>query len=116
MEQSGSVVDEVRYDAPPQVEFPEILVGKDQVRIARGIAGQGSVNVEHAGEFPSSCWSGDRSERVGVRGHPKILCGTFEQEVEVGGHDRRYAATVRELDQRAMDRRRAARAWLVGVV
>ena len=58
MEQSGCVVDEVRNGAPAQVEFPEILVGKDQVKIARWIASQGAVNVEDAGEFPSSCGSG----------------------------------------------------------
>ena len=34
MKQAGGVVDEVRNEAPPQVEFPEILVGEVQVRIA----------------------------------------------------------------------------------
>ena len=34
MKQAGGVVDGVWNEAPPQVEFPEILAGKDQVRVA----------------------------------------------------------------------------------
>ena len=59
MEQSGGVMDEIRNDASPQVESTQILVGKDQIRMAFRIAGQGSMNVEHAGEFRAPRRPGD---------------------------------------------------------
>ena len=99
-----------------KIVFPEILVGKDQVRMPGGIAGQGSVNVEHAGEFPPPCRSGNRSERVGLRRHSKIFRSSLKQKVEIGGHDRRCTAAVRKTDERAVDWRRASGAGPIGVV
>ena len=80
------------------------------------MAVQGSVSVEHASKFPASCRPGDRSERVGLRGHPKLPCSGLKQKVEVGGHDRRYAAAIRKADKRSVDWRRVSGARRIGVV
>ena len=52
-------MDEIRNDASPKVEFTRIPVGKDQIRMAFRISGQGSMNVEHAGEFRAPRRPGD---------------------------------------------------------
>ena len=94
MEETCGVVDEVWYNAPTQVILAQVLVRKHKIRGPSRIPLQGSVNMEHASKLLVCRGSRNRSQCIGLHWRTKPLGRSFEQKIEVGGHDRCGAATV----------------------
>jgi hypothetical protein len=51
VEEAGSVIDEIRHNAPPQIELTEVLIREHKLREAQRIAIQRSMDVQNTGEF-----------------------------------------------------------------
>ena len=66
VEQPGCIVDEVRHDAPSQIELPKVLIGQDQIRGSGRITVQRTMDMKNAREIVpmSRPWDSSKGIRL----------------------------------------------------
>ncbi len=87
VEQSGRIVDEIRHDAPSQIELSEIVVGYNQIRGSGLITVECTMNMKDTSKIVSATRFRDSPESISLNRRTRSLCSILEEEIEVGRYD-----------------------------